>query len=280
MDVFHIGPQKAATTWVYRCLREHPDVACPPNDTIHFYDMYYHRGARWYAEHFKDAGPRQKKFDPTYTYLRSPWAPRRIAADNPEAKIIMCLRHPIDRAFSHYWHEKKKGKYNFSFEEVLKNYDLFASWIEPGLYAEHIERFLRHFPRDQIRCLLFDDLREDPEGFLHEILTFARVDPDFEPSFLHRKANEAGGRRTLTNRVWRGVRRRLQWTTGQGNVAQALQSTPVLGRLLQDRVEYESGIDPEVRQELEAICAPEIERLEDLLSIDLSIWKKSDSHAT
>lgn len=60
-------------------------------------------------------------------------------------------------------------------------------------------------------------------------------------------------------------------------MAQALQSTPVLGRLLQDRVEYENGIDPGVRQELEAICAPEIERLEDLLNIDLSTWKKSNS---
>jgi hypothetical protein len=232
--------------------------------------MFYHKGPQWYADHFEEANGRVC-FDSTTTYIRSPWAPRRIAADNPDAKIVMCLRNPIDRAFSHYWHEKKKGKYNFDFSEVLENYDLFASWIEPGFYAEHIERFLRHFPRDQIRCLLFDDLREDPEGFLHEILTFARVDPDFEPSFLHRKANEAGGRRTLTNRVWRGVRRRLQWT-GQGNVAQALQSTPVLGQLLQDRAEYEGGIDPGVRQELEAICVPEIERLETLLDIDLQTW--------
>ena len=40
VDIFHIGPQKTATTWVYRCMSEHPELAGPPRDTIHYFDMY------------------------------------------------------------------------------------------------------------------------------------------------------------------------------------------------------------------------------------------------
>lgn len=270
MDLFHVGPQKAATTWVYQCLVEHNEVACLPTDTVHYYDMFYHKGPQWYADHFEEANGRVC-FDSTTTYIRSPWAARRIASDNPDAKIMMCLRNPIDRAFSHYWHEKKKGKYNFDFSEVLENYDLFSSWVEPGFYAEHIERFLQHFPREQVRCLRFEKLKKDPEAFLRDVLVFADVNPDFTPSFLNRKVNAAGGRHTAVNRVWRPVRRRLG-NYGQEHLIQTIQGLPVLGRFLNDKYEYEQGMSKEVRRELEAICAPEIERLETLLDIDLQTW--------
>ena len=79
-----------------------------------------------------------------------------IPEENRAAKIIVCLRNPVERAFSHFWHERKKKKYNFDFSEVLRTYDLFSSLLEPGFYAEHIERFLGYFPREQILCQLFD----------------------------------------------------------------------------------------------------------------------------
>ena len=113
VDIFHIGPQKTGTTWIYRCSREHPEIAVPPKDSIHYFDMFYPRGRGWYAEFFADAKPGQKLIDPTPSYIRSPLAAARIYEENPEAKIVLCLRHPIERAFSHYWHEKKRGRFNF-----------------------------------------------------------------------------------------------------------------------------------------------------------------------
>jgi hypothetical protein len=272
VDVFHIGPQKAATTWVCRCFDEHPEIACPPTDAIHFYDIYYSKGEGWYESFFIDAREDQIRFDPTFTYIRSPWAPRRIAADNPEAKIICFLRNPIDRAFSHYWHEKKKGKIAFDFEEVLENYDLFSSWIEPGFYAEHLERYLNHFPREQLLCLPFHLLKENDEAFLRRILEFIEVDPSFRPSWLGEKANEAGGRRTVTNAIWRRVRRRLRWV-GQDSLVESIEQAPVVGRWVRDRDEYERGMDESVRRELLEICEPEIQRTETLLDLDLSHWR-------
>lgn len=272
VDVFHIGPQKAATTWIYRCFDEHPEVACPSTDAIHFYDIFYSKGREWYASFFDDAREGQLRFDPTFTYIRSPWAPRRIAEDNPEAKIICFLRNPVDRAFSHYWHEKKKGKITFDFEEVLENYDLFSSWVEPGFYAEHLERYLNHFPREQLLCLPFRLLKEDDAAFLWCILKFIEVDPSFKPSWLGEKANQAGGRRTVTNALWRRVRRRLQWAE-QDALVESIENAPVVGRWVRDRDEYERGMSDETRRELFDICEPEIRRTEALLDLDLSHWR-------
>jgi len=272
VDIFHIGPQKAATTWVYKCLSEHPEVMCPPGDTIHYFDIHYAKGRDWYASFFADARHDQKLFDPTYTYIRSPWASRRIARENPDAKIILCLRNPIERAFSHYWHEKKKGKIAFQFGELFQNYDLFCSWIEPGLYAEHIARYLEHFSRSQILCLRFEKLKSNPELFLRQLLQFIEVDDTFTPTWLDQVVNEAGGKRTMPNAVWRRIRRRIV-KFGKDDLVNAIETAPIIGQWVRDRDEYNHGIDSKVRDELEVICEPEIRRLEQLLELDLASWR-------
>lgn len=272
VSFFHIGPQKSATTWVYKCLKEHPEVACPPKDTIHYFDMFYSKGRKWYANFFKDASPNQKLFDPTASYIRSPWAPRRIVRENEQAKIVLCLRNPVDRAFSHYWHEKEKRKIAFQFKEVLENYDLFSSWIEPGFYAEYIERYLRYFPRDQILCLKFDDLKKNSQLFLRRLLRFLEIDDSFTPSWVNKKANTAGSERTIPNVLWRRVRARLQ-RIGKRDIVNAVEMSPILGNLVWDQDEYKRGIDDDLRCELQEICEPEIQRLEELLDINLAHWR-------
>lgn len=272
VECFHIGPQKAATTWVYRCLQGHPEIACPPKDSIHYFDIFYAKGREWYAQSFQEAESNQKLFDPTYTYIRSPWAPRRIYRENPRAKIVLCMRNPIDRAFSHYWHEKKKGKITFDFKEVLTNYDLFSSWVEPGFYAEHIERYLEYFPRDQILCLQFQTLRKDSEEFLRRLFFFFDVDSTYTPSVVQEKVNQAGERRTVANKIWKRIRPKLRYL-GQNALINTVQGSSFLGPWIVDRYEYEGGVHPDLRQELQKICEPEIWRLETLLDIDLSHWR-------
>lgn len=271
--VFHIGPQKSGTTWVYRCFQEHPSIVCPQAESIHYYDIFYNKGKDWYDSFFSPVPHDKLTYDPTYTYIRSSWAPRRIAEDYPQAKIICVLRNPIDRAFSHYWHEKKKGKITFDFEEVLENYDLFSSWVEPGFYAEHLERYLEYFSREQLLCLPFRLLKQDDEAFLRRILEFIEVDSSFCPSWLGQKVNEAGGRRTLANAVWRRVRRRLRWI-GQDSLVKSIEKTTVIARWVKNKHEYEQGMSDEIRRELQKICNPEIIRTEETLNINLDHWKQ------
>lgn len=273
VDLFHIGPQKAATTWVYRCLQEHPQIACPPRDVIHYYDIFYARGPDWYARFFAGARDDQKLFDPTYTYLRCPWAPERIARDQPRARIVVCLRDPVERAFSHYWHEKKKRVIRYEFADVLRNYDLFASWVEPGFYARHLARYLDHFPRQQILCQRFERLAPDPGGFLNELLDFAGVDPDVCPSLLHERVAAAGAELApLRPGYWLSRSQRLLRRLGVGPEAIDWMRRHVPG--LQWRAEYDAGIPPDLRAALLEICEPEIAELERLLGDDFSAWRR------
>jgi hypothetical protein len=266
VDIFHIGPQKSGTTWIYRCLKEHPEIACPPSDSIHYFDMFYSKGRKWYSAFFADAREGQKLFDPTPSYIRSPWAARRIAEENRDAKIVVCLRNPVERAFSHFWHEKKKRKYNFEFSEVLRNYDLFSSLLETGFYAEHIERYLRYFPKEQILCQLFEELGEAPEAFLVQLLRFLEVDDALKPSVLLEKVNVAGHKSGFVSSHLLPKTKALFRRAGFNAVGEHPY-------LMSGKSEYLKGPSAELRAELAEICEPEIARLEALLGLDLRRWR-------
>jgi hypothetical protein len=269
VELFHIGPQKAAHTWVYTCMREHPGVFCPAEDCLFYFDMFYSRGRDWYARFFEGAGEHQKLFDPTPSYIRSSWAPARIAQENPRARIVLCLRNPIERAFSHYWQERKRDKTGYDFAAVFTNYDLFASWLEPGFYAQHIERYLRHFDREQMLCQIFDDLDEDPHRFLVELLTFAGVDPTFEPSVLRKRVNEASPHIDPVSIAANKMRLALE-RVGMGRLIQRSRRASIA---LSGKTEYARGISPELYADLLQVCEPEIARVEALLGVDLSAWR-------
>lgn len=279
VDIFHIGPQKSATTWLYYCLKEHPEVGLPPKDSIHYYDMLYHKGAQWYAHHFDHLTPDLKIVDPTPSYFRSRLAPMRIANDFPEAKIVLCLRNPIERAFSHYWHEKKKMRFNYKFSEVLENYDLYSSWIETGFYSRFIGNYLGVFHREQILCQIFDNLVKDAHGFLNELLKFIEVSTDFEPTVLNQKINTARAMETATVVRSKNVLRSLLKSAGLLDLVyrftgilrsfrNAANSNGGDGRMenLSDQPEF-------LLDELRRIYTPEIDLVEDLMSIDLKHWK-------
>ncbi len=291
IELFHIGPQKSGTTWLYYNISEHPEIAAPPSDSIHYFDIHYFRGREWLMGHFKNASAQQKLFDPTYTYIRSPLVPKRIRKENPNARIAVCMRHPLKRAFSHYWHEKKKSRYNFSFTEVLKNYDLFANWIEPGFYASHIEQYLEYFSREQILPQLYDDMVYNPSEFLRELFAFYGVNPEFSPSKLNKYINVATPKET---RIRRKTKIAIKKAVRQGmEIVRAIHlrdSLAHVNRLLsnpsldcgkssvrRNNMEYLCDEPQTFLEDLMSLCVPEIERLERLLCIDLSIWKSLES---
>ena len=104
---------------------------------------------------------------------------------------MTCIRHPIERAFSHYWHEKKKLRFNFKFEEALENFDLYTNWIEPGFYTLHLKRFFKYFSKNHILIQFFDKLQDDPKIYLQELLHFIGINTNFQPSVLYEKVNAA-----------------------------------------------------------------------------------------
>ncbi len=248
---FLAGYQKTASTWLHRCLLEHPDVYVPEGDATHFFDIYFHRGLDWYRTFFQSAHGYRQIGDTTPSFMRFHTSRVRMAQLNPAAKIIVTLRNPIERAFSHYWHEKKKRKINYRFEECLSNnVDIFDDWIATGFYYSHLTDLLTMYPRDQVLILFYDDLKASPADFLAQTLRFLEVDADFTPSVLSQAVNKAWYRPT--------------W----GEMFENLKK----GQPLRES-EYDRGIDPEFRKQLQEVFRQQNEQLAKLVGRDLSHWK-------
>jgi hypothetical protein len=272
--IFHIGPQKSATTWIYRNLKEHPEICTTHQDKTHYYDMFYTKGNVWYASHFEaNKKADAKMFDPTPTYIRSSLALKRIAIEHPNAKLALCMRNPIERAFSHYWHEKKKGTIHFNFNDVLNNYDLFANWIEPGFYAEHIVNLHKFFHKNQVLAQKFDDITIDPERFLHKLCQFYEIDPSFNFLWTHKKANAARPRQNFFGKL---EQKMLHVNDKFPENLQPLTKLTVNALKKINHTNYEklTDTDEDTLKALSEVCLPEIERLEKLLNIELNSWKK------
>ena len=265
VNVFHVGPQKSGTTWLYEALARHPDVCTHSVDSIYYFNMHYRRGPDWYSGHFDYRGE-AVVFDPTPSYIRGPYVPGRIAAYNPQAKIMLTARNPLERAFSHYWHEKKKDRFNFTFDEIFSNYDLFCSWAEPGYYASHYRRFLEHFPAEQVKVLFYDDLDADPGRFYHDVCTFCDIDPDHVPETLNTRVNPAVA---FKSRCFHKLEQRLSFSP---------RAVRLIGRLRGlfrgEVMERLDTVDAGLKSDLVDVFRTDIEDLEELTGRNLDHWKR------
>ncbi|WP_203141751.1 sulfotransferase domain-containing protein [Marinobacter mangrovi] len=277
VDLIHIGPQKSGTTWLYECLKEHPGCQVSKRDTVHYFDIYYSQGESWLEQHYEGSGEGQLRIDMTPSYLRDGKALERIAEYNPSKGIALCLRDPIERAFSHYWHEKKKQRFNYSFKEVVENYDLWSSWVKPGLYAQKIKRCFDLVGRDRVLVQFFDDLKSNPEGFFSEFCEFSGLDEGFKPSVLEKKINSASPQLSSEARHRRAGARKALENAGLLKFAQrvkpALEFIPGVG-LKAGNVEKLSDEDQSFVAFLYGLIESEVKELEELTNRDLSSWSR------
>ena len=187
-DFLICGAQRGGTTALYHYLRSHPQVYMPGKKELHFFDQNYHRGLKWYSRFFKQTcrdGCIVGEATPSYMYLEE--VPQRIKRVLPDVKLIFVLRHPVDRAYSHYWLEVRLGLEPLSFEEALLKEPrrlatgslfnrIHYSYIDRGRYAAQLERFLKLFPRRNIFVATHRELRSNPADLLARISRFLGID--------------------------------------------------------------------------------------------------------
>lgn len=195
-DFFVIGAQKAGTTALCSILGSHPRVVtCNPKEPNCFDgdDFLGHPAAaveardqwwtdweanrstvaRIYERGFAGAPPDAIKGEGSTTYLPSRKAPRRVAQMVPDAKLVVVLRNPIDRAYSAYWHQVKARVASLPFEAQIKVGP--ASIIEMGFYREQILNWLRYFSREQMKILIYEKLQKQPGETIVDLLDFLGV---------------------------------------------------------------------------------------------------------
>lgn len=270
-SIFLAGGQKCATTWLYYCLKEHPETFVPDQNIINFFNINYYRGLNWYSYWYKDVKKEKAIIDTTMTYMRDPKVPQRIYNFNPNSKFIFSLRNPIDRAFSHYWHEKKKDKIDFDFDEALfysnvGNYDLYENWIKPGFYYDHINRFLEYFNMEQMHFILFDEIKNNPHKVLKDLYAFINVDNSFNPSLVNQKINVAGNKKKK-NTLFKFLKTLIPKPI-------VIKIKSVLNQNKNNlKSEYKTGINKNTKEALKKIYREELIKLEKLIKMNLEIWK-------
>lgn len=249
------GVTKSATTWLWKVFLEHPEICTSHElDRVNFFSLHYQKGFGWYEERFNFQNSHKIFLDPTPEYIKDPFVPQRISQFRPEAKFIFALRNPIERALSLWWHQKRKGRINYDFDDLflrknIGSFSLYDEWIVSGFYMHLINRYLEFFPAENIKIMLFDDLQAAPHTYTKEVFEFLQVDANFQPSILDTPQNVSGKYGKSTN-----LHHRLKGMLfGRNNREFTLSST--------------------MRQELQQIFKPHNDKLSQYLDRDLSHWK-------
>jgi len=182
-----IGVQRSATTWLYECLREHPEIFLPEQKELHFFNRNFDKGLDWYKAFFQGVKGEKAIGEITPDYLHNYEALKRIAMIIPKAKLIISLRNPVDRAYSAYKLLSTRVYKDISFDEAFWQKDYIR---KVGFYYNHLRRLYELFPEDQILVILYDDILSSPKKILTNMFVFLDVNPNFSPKALTKKYNK------------------------------------------------------------------------------------------
>jgi hypothetical protein len=210
-NCFIIGAAKSGTTTVASTLRRHREVYVSRPKEPKFFGPEYPRGWAWYATHFAGSEAAKIRIDASTMYSSAEplylGTPQLISNYLPDAKIIYIVRHPLERIVSHWRHWKGRKPEMFgAFHEVLDRPRDRRLFVETSLYAERLSGYLRHFKRENILLLTFEDMVGTPVDFLGRVLGFLQVRQGPKvtmamlPEGVFRQLNPAGSNRELVPR--------------------------------------------------------------------------------
>lgn len=290
-----LGPPKTASTSLFNYLGQHPDIYASPMKEPRFF-LFDHddpdsrikiqglvKKLRWEMvqniEQYKALydGVKDEKAvgEGTVSYLVAPGAPQRLYGHNPDMKLIVVLRQPADRAYSHYaWRRTSAVEVAPTFSQALREErtgmreDWYvAKYLPHGFYYKLLTNYLEFFPREQISIHLFEDFITHPTATCRDLCRFLEVDPDFTPD-ASKVWNVSG---TFSNPL-------VQQTWEKSLVLRdAVRPYMPKGLRHQLYTAFTSRMtktpfSSEEREELTAYYREDILQLQELLGRDLSHW--------
>jgi hypothetical protein len=288
-NFFVVGAPKAGTTSLYNYLDQHREIYMSPvKEPNYFADEIRHENftdemrrmdgptggpiAAWadYTRLFQNVNGEKAIGEASVCYLWSKTAPANIAAKCPEARIVMVLRNPVDRAFAQYRHMLTFAKSRVSFGEHLdaffssnnKQIGKLYPFLEFGLYHEQVKRYLTSFPRDRIQIWFYEDYLQNPLAMLQQIFQFLEVNASFTPDVSQRHLEARVPRSYSLNRL---VKRTGLWEA-------ARRLSPAFARRIAFQSRNALTVDPADRGRLREYYRADVENLARLLNRDLSGW--------
>ena len=271
-----LGAQKCGTTSLHAFLAQHPEICMSEPKETNFFNKHFDRGLEYYRETFFNKWEGHKavgEASPAYLFL--PYIPGRIAAALPRVKMVVILRDPARRAFSHWWMKTTFGDERLSFGEAVKRSLRLSSedmakaemcdrfYLQAGYYAEQLQRYFLFFPREQFHILLSDDLKHDPEKSLREIHSFIGVTPQGLPQDTVNRFETLGPFAAK-------IRVLLRWFSMDNTISS--RTGYAVRRLLMAVGDSPPKIDEKMRLRLVEHYRPYNRELQEILKVDLSKW--------
>ena len=282
-DFLIIGAQKAGTTWLWNKLSQHPGTVLPDEKEIHFFGSseLYGRGPEWYFAKFDGIDDQAVTGEASTTYLSDrpaffyndvnkleydeslPMLPEMIRAMLPDVKVIVCLRDPVRRAISAYFHWMRKGEFPVSagIKKTAVNHPRLRL-IEMGDYERHLGAWLRVFPREQILILSFEgDVISDPRSGLRKLYNFIGLQADFVPEDEKETVHKSWNWTRIVANYYAGPLRRI------------VNYRPVAGVLNRHDFLRRFAVSSEDSEYLRKQYLPQKDTLREMVGEMVDLWK-------
>lgn len=272
-----IGAQKCASTWLHDVLAQHPGLCMPSGGKeVDFFSYHYDFGFQWYERHFEaEASRLAGEISPSY--LHAPGAAERAAHYNRDMRIILIVREPVARALSNHKHEVRIGHFrgeDLSFEAGLRNN---PSYVEQGLYAKHLRRWLEFFPRQNILVLRLDDVLQRPQDVVKSLCNFLSVVDLPSEVDVFSKSNESYLVRNSKMEKAKNAARTAARSLKLGRAWEWLGDRGLRARYRQaNRIAPEQAVGrplPQTLDELKSIFRPDVDELEQLTGLSFDEWR-------
>lgn len=245
-DFIIIGAQKCGTSSLYEYLAQHPQIRAARKKEIHFFDSpAFRRGLNWYRAHFPMASTLRAGSlltgEASPFYLFYPRCHERVFQVVPDVKLIVMMRNPVDRALSHYNHQRRHGREPLSFEDALAaeetrlsgekerilsegdyySYNYWAfSYKARGIYVDQVSRWREIFPARQFLFIRSEDFFADTRRQYRRVLEFLGLSPFDLVSYPKANVGMYSSMRSSTRqeltRLFEAHNRRLEELVGEG----------------------------------------------------------------
>jgi hypothetical protein len=295
-DFFIVGAPKSGTTSLYEYLRVHPEIYLPSQKELNYFGKdlkfnHFDRSFERYLNHFKDRQEEKMAGEASVWSLFSKEAAKEIADFNPDARIIIMLRKPVDLLYSLHSQLCFSGGEDIEgFSQALdaeadrrvgKRIPRTAFAVHALFYreipkfAEQISRYLEVFPHNQVHVILFDDFKNNTTRIYKETLTYLGVNPELAVDFKIHNPNKSVRFKWLRDII--KVPPPFIKSTGRllvpgGVRSKFMQTARALNDTLNRKEKKRIPLDESLKRSLETEFHGEISSLGKLLKKDLTAW--------
>ena len=164
-----IGPMKSGTTWIHEYLATRGDVCLPRTvKETFFFDYRYSDGLRWYARHFShyDQAVHNQVAEVAPSLFHSGMAPERVRQTLGPVRLVVTWRDPVERAWSHYLHIRRRG---FGEPSLERTVELYPEIVTASRYMEQTARWHSILPKAQFYWLSIDTLKNEPLEYTRQL---------------------------------------------------------------------------------------------------------------